>query len=84
MILMLHVVIAIATLTGGVLSVICPIRALMVGVPVLLGATIASGVALYVVHPETSLLHLCASGLLLTVATMALHLVAKRRFAYTS
>lgn len=78
---MLHILISVATLSTAIGSVATLQRQLANVTPYLLGGTILSGVALLLVSPGVSLVHLCVSGLTLTVVTIALHRVAVRRLA---
>lgn len=81
MILVIHIAVALATLASSVGSVMLANRSLIRSTPPLLGGTIASGVVLLMIYPGVSVLHLCISGLALSVVTIVLHRLAIRRLA---
>lgn len=77
MILMLHILIALATVGGAVVTAIRPTAGRRRAVYAGIGATILSGVALIVVTPDT-LAHACVSGGVTLAATLGLQYVAQR------
>lgn len=79
MILLIHITISLLTVAAATSSVITINRSMMRATPLLLAGTILSGIALLLADPTVSMLHLCASGLVLSAVTIILHRLAIRR-----
>lgn len=71
MILMLHIVLGLATLAIGVAALLLRKKQLIAYQMTGLAGTIATGVVLVVLQPQ-ALAHLCVSGLVFTVISLAL------------
>ena len=71
MVISLHILIAIMTLIGSVAAVVRPNNTLRVSSYILLAGTLVSGIAL-VATGQGTLTHVCTSGLVLSLATMAM------------
>lgn len=82
MVILAHIIIALATLGSATGSLALSSNKLMRATPYLLAGTFVSGSALIVVNPAVSLTHLCLSGLALSAVTVGLHIAARRRIAY--
>lgn len=80
MMIMLHVLIACASIVCSVLGLATASRRVVMASHVLVGATVASGSALMLLE-SVSLLHLCVSGLIYTMLAGVLGFAAHRRLA---
>lgn len=80
MILMLHILIALATLAGSIYAVIHPTSRHTGLVYAGIGMTVLSGVVLVFLTPHV-LLHACVSGTVTIVATLGMQHVARRRMS---
>lgn len=76
----IHVIIGLATLVVSASSAISPTQITIKTTPLLLIATILTGLGLVFVQPSISLTHLCVSGVALSLVAMSLRQVALRRF----
>lgn len=82
--LVIHIIVALATICVAMGSVVFADRRMIATTPWLLAGTVMSGGGLLFALPAVSLMHLCISGLILTIVAVSLHFVARRRVAYTS
>lgn len=81
MMLSIHIAIGVITLISAFGSLVTLRREMIAATPYLLGGTLLSGTALIFINPAVSIAHLCASGLVLSVITLAVHKFALRRSA---
>lgn len=80
MILLLHIFIAVLSVVLASIALARPTRHLLTLSYGMVGATIATGVTLVVIAP-VSMLHLCISGLVYTIITLAILTMARQKLA---
>lgn len=80
MILMLHILIALATVGGALYTAISPTTRRTGMVYAGIGATVMSGVVLVFISPQVAL-HACASGAVTVAATLGMQYFAHRRMS---
>ena len=78
MILMLHILIALTTVSGALFTAVRPTISRQRAVYAGIGATVLSGIVLIVVTPDT-LAHACVSGCVTLAATIGLQYLARYR-----
>ena len=80
MLIILHILIVLSALAISLMAVVRPGAGVVRASYALLAGTVASGALLVIMQPQT-LTHACVSGLIVTVASLAMTRVAVRKLA---